>query len=317
MTQADLAIITGLSRQTINYIISGRTSIAPETAFTLAKAFENDPAGWLKLESEYRLSLYQEESEPELEDVERRSHIMQIAPIRDMQRRGWIKSSKHFDEIESELKRFFATDDLQTQMSFPVAYSKSTKVPSDDRAVQAWLYRAKQIAQTMPVEKFDDKKLETAKKNLRRVAAFSKETYRVPQILAKCGVRFIVIEPLPHTKVDGAAFWLNENSPVVALSIRFDRMDSFWFTLMHELEHISNKDAISVDHEIEEMAKQGRVLHDIEKRANEGAAANLIDPSELESFIRRVSPLYSRDKIIQFAHRIKIHPRHHYRSTPA
>ena len=307
-TQADLAIVTGLSRQSINYAISGRTSITPELALTLATAFDNEPSTWLELESEYRLSLIQQESTPGIEDIEKRSSIMQVAPIRDMQKRGWIKKTKDFTEVEAELKRFFNTDNLQGSLEFPAVYSKSVKVPSDDKAVRAWLYRAVQIAKAMPVEKFNDKKLSRAEKELRLVAAFVKETYRVPQILAKYGIRFVIIEPLPYTKVDGAAFWLNEQAPVIAMSIRFDRIDSFWFTLMHEFDHIKNKDAISVDRDIEESVRSENSLDDIEKRANRGAAASLINPDELESFVRRVSPLYSRDKIIQFAHRIKIHP---------
>jgi HTH-type transcriptional regulator/antitoxin HigA len=308
LTQVDLAIITGLSRQSINYIITGRTSITAEIAMMLATAFDNNPSEWLELENQYRLSLVQGERMADLENVERRTFVMQIAPIRDMQRRGWIKDTKDFDEIERELKRFFQTNDLCASMDIPVAFHKSARIPSDDKAVRAWLYRAIQIAKAMHVEKFDSKKLEKAEKELKRVAAFAKETYRVPQILAKYGIRFIVIEHLPHTKVDGAAFWLNENSPVIVVSIRFDRIDSFWFTLMHEVEHIKNRDAISIDNDIEETAKLDVGIDEIERRANEGAAASLIEPAELESFIRRVSPLYSREKIVQFAHRIKIHP---------
>jgi HTH-type transcriptional regulator/antitoxin HigA len=45
-----------------------------------------------------------------------------------------------------------------------------------------------------------------------------------------------------------------------------------------------------------------------ERRANDQAAAALIPRSEIESFIRRVGPLYSKTRIVQFAHRIKIHP---------
>jgi HTH-type transcriptional regulator/antitoxin HigA len=46
----------------------------------------------------------------------------------------------------------------------------------------------------------------------------------------------------------------------------------------------------------------------MERRANDDAADALIPRAEMESFIRRVGPLYSKDKIIKFAHRIKMHP---------
>ena len=305
LTQADLAIITGFSRQTINYIISGRTNITPEIAVILATAFGNDADYWLQAENRYRLTKLKRS---ETSGIEKRAAILQLAPVRDMQKRGWIKQTSSFEELEAELKRFFGADDLQSELGFVATYRKSLSVPSDDRAVRAWCFRAKQLAKAMIVGEFKEKNLSKAEKELTRISAFAKETYRVPQVLSKYGIRYVVLEHLPHTKIDGAAFWLDESSPVIAMSIRFDRIDSFWFTLMHEFSHIKNKDALSVDHNLEESVKQDNVINNIERRANENAAASLINPEELESFIGRVSPLYSRERIIQFAHRIKVHP---------
>lgn len=304
-TQADLAIITGFSRQTLNNIISGRSAITPEAAVALASAFANDPSDWLRLDSEYRLGLIQRDKS----DVGHRAAIMQFAPVRDMQRRGWIKQTQDFQEIESELQKFFDTDNLEGSLDFQAAFSRNTELPTNDKAVRAWYFRARQVARAVPVSKFDLKNLGKLEKELRRVAAYAKETYRIPQLLAKYGIRFVIIEHLPQTRVDGAAFWLDENSPVIGLSVRYDRIDSFWFTLMHELKHIQNEDALSIDDGLKETLEATDVkLSDAEKRANQEAAASLIDPEELSSFINRCSPLYSEQRVIQFAHRLKVHP---------
>jgi HTH-type transcriptional regulator/antitoxin HigA len=87
-------------------------------------------------------------------------------------------------------------------------------------------------------------------------------------------------------------------------------MDNFWFTVMHEVSHIKNGDALSVDRDLTgEDSGEPILIHDeAESRASEEAAHSLIPREEIESFIRRVGPLYSKDRIIQFAHRIKIHP---------
>jgi len=58
-------------------------------------------------------------------------------------------------------------------------------------------------------------------------------------------VRFLVLEPLPQTRIDGACFWLDEYSPVVVVSVRYDRIDGFWHTLMHELEHMKNRHGLT------------------------------------------------------------------------
>jgi HTH-type transcriptional regulator/antitoxin HigA len=143
------------------------------------------------------------------------------------------------------------------------------------------------------------------------LAAYSKETRHLPGLLLEYGIRFIVIEPLPGSRIDGASFWIDDEKPVVALSIRFDRIDAFWFTVMHELAHIENQDSLSVDTEIIDGSKGLIVMlatDEAEIRANHQAAERLVSSEELESFIKRVGPYYSKERIIQFAHRIKMHP---------
>jgi HTH-type transcriptional regulator / antitoxin HigA len=93
--------------------------------------------------------------------------------------------------------------------------------------------------------------------------------------------------------------------------IPHQQMDNFWFTVMHEYSHMRHGDAFSLDLDIEgdDIDRDTQLPVDLcEQRANVEAAAFLIPRSELEGFIGRVSPLYSKERIIQFAHRIKIHP---------
>ncbi len=59
------------------------------------------------------------------------------------------------------------------------------------------------------------------------------------EFLHKHGIHFAVEEHLPHTHLDGAAIKMPNGAPLVALTLRHDRLDNFWFTLCHELAHIS------------------------------------------------------------------------------
>jgi HTH-type transcriptional regulator/antitoxin HigA len=228
-----------------------------------------------------------------------------------MMKRGWIapKDATNDDELEQELAKFFGGS-LNAQ--FPVAARRTASLESLNPAEKAWCFRARQLAQSILVEEFDSQKLEAAERQLRKAAAYPKDASRVAQILSESGIRFVVIEPLPGARIDGAAFWLNENSPVIALSIRFDRMDAFWFTLFHEFAHIKHRDAMSID--VDVLKDQdggitvGLAIDDNEKRANEAAADMLVPQPELESFIARLAPYYSADRVVQFAHRVKIHP---------
>jgi HTH-type transcriptional regulator/antitoxin HigA len=303
-TQDELAAIIGCTRQTIIQIMGGNSGISPPMAVALAAAFGNKPSDWLRLESAHQLSRVQ----AEVSDVERRARIYGKAPIRDMQRRGWIKDTRDVGELESELTRFYGIKTLDEQPSLAVSTRRSTLIDSLSPSQVAWCVRARQLASALQVSRFDSDRMSQAAVKLRELAAYRQEARHLPKVLASYGIRFVVVEPLPGSKIDGAAFWLAANkSPVVAVSIRYDRVDAFWFTVMHEFSHVQHGDAISVD-TLGETGNETNTTGQHEIRANREAASILVPPYELESFMGRVAPLYSRQRIIQLAHRLEIHP---------
>jgi HTH-type transcriptional regulator/antitoxin HigA len=305
-TQDELAAVTDRSRQTINELIAGKVGVTPEMAIALAAAFGNTATEWMKWDSAYRLSRANDDAV----SVQQKARLYEIAPVRDMQKRGWIKETKNLSELEAELKRFFGTESLDTEFSFPVSAQRSANLGYLNPAERAWVFRARQIASALPISQpFDYKSIDAGERELRALAAFPQEAKRVPQLLARYGVRLVIVEPLPTAEIDGAAFWLDRISPVIAVTLRYDRLDGFWFTLMHELSHIRNNDPLSVDRDlIGTNAGAILLIEEHEQRASQEAAASLIPAHELDSFVRRVGPLYSKVRIIQFAHRMKIHP---------
>lgn len=56
--------------------------------------------------------------------------------------------------------------------------------------------------------------------------------------LKKFGITVVIERHLPKTYLDGAVCFHN-GKPIIALTLRRDNIDNFWFTLMHELAHIS------------------------------------------------------------------------------
>lgn len=306
-TQEELAQITGKTRQTISSIAAGRTGVSPEMAIALGAAFGNEPAEWLRWQSHFDLSI----ADADPSNVQRRARLYGLAPVREMLKRGWIELKRldDDDDLERELTNFFGGS---LEVVFPIAARRTATLDSLNPAEKAWCFRARQLAQSILAAEFHHDRLASAERQLRRAAAYQKDATRVARILSDHGIRFIVIEPLPGTKIDGAAFWLDENSPVIALSLRYDRLDAFWFTLFHEFAHIKHGDSISVDIDCIKDHDGGIAVglaeDEQEQRANEAAAEMLIPRAEIESFIRRLAPYYSTERVVQFAHRVKIHP---------
>lgn len=56
--------------------------------------------------------------------------------------------------------------------------------------------------------------------------------------LRNYGISLIIEPHFPQTYLDGATLILDKDHPVIGLTLRHDRLDNFWFTLMHELAHI-------------------------------------------------------------------------------
>jgi HTH-type transcriptional regulator/antitoxin HigA len=299
-SQEQIASLTGRSRATISNIVSGKQGVTAEMAVALAAAFGNSATEWLGWESEYQLSLVDQT------EIERRARIYASAPVAEMRKRGWIKDTEDLAELETELGSFFGDDDAEFAMR------RSTKSGGLSPAEKAWCSRARQLASALAVERFSSHSLPVLEKKLRHTAAYPGEIRNLPRLFATYGVKFVVIERIAGAKIDGAAFWIG-NSPVIAVSARWDRIDSFWFTVAHEFMHIKHSDPGIADVDLLQENDKGVVAlvkpdDAIEKRADADAANLLVPQAELESFVRRLSPLYSSVRLVQFANKIKMHP---------
>ena len=301
-TQSDLAQILGRDLPAVSQIIQGKRSITPDMAVSFAAAFGNEPGFWLNLDSSYRVSLISPDSE-----VERRARIFTLAPVRDMEKRGWIRPTSSLDDLEKELCRFYHTTELGLEPRVHVNARQPLKIGGLDSSQVAWCIRAGKLATVVDAERFDKDQFKAALPEVKSLADYPEKTKHLPRVLAKIGVRLVVVEPLPHSRIDGAAFWLADDAPVVVLSLRYDRIDCLWFTLFHELSHVRHCDAQSVDSDMVGEQKTD-IKIEIEQRANREAAASLIPPAAMDSFILRVKPFYSKAKITQFAIRMNIHP---------
>lgn len=303
-TQIDLAEVLGRNVALVNQIISGKRSITPETARGLAAAFGTSPEFWLRLEQSYQLWRVRDK---DATAISRRAILYSSAPISDMMRRGWIEPSENVDVLEKRLLTFFGVNTIE-EVQHPFAYAarKSTPYTQETTPSQrAWLARAKQIAQSVRVAPYTANSVENALARLRLLAHTAEETRHVSKVLSENGIRFVVVEPLAGTKIDGACFWFN-GSPVIALSMRYNRIDNFWFTLMHELGHCSQQE-VSLDSDLD-TSKANTEKPESERNADEFALKSLINPKDLDNFIARKRPLYSTQSIIAFAQTKNVHP---------
>jgi HTH-type transcriptional regulator / antitoxin HigA len=301
-TQNDLALILGWQPQDVSSLMNRKKKFTAEVAQQLADAFNNSPEFWMDIEGNYwtavesRIALLQVSPN---DDIKRRSKLFTNFPTKELQKRGWISKTDNIEELAPQIEDLINRGEkLQSVASF----KRTTKDEKLNIPESLWLGRTMQLAEMLPIEKYDEKRLDSLFRLLRKAAKSSQAVHKVAELLQRYGIRFVINEKLKNAQIDGAAFWLDDNSPVVALSLRFNNIGSFWFALMHELTHIKYRDRFSLDD------LQNSPRNEIEDRANNEAAEILVPQVELNWFIKSTAPYFSKAKINNFATKLEIHP---------
>jgi len=240
-------------------------------------------------------------------DISRRANLYAKGPIRQMLRRHWIEPSDNLDVLEQRVKDFYLLASINDVPAFPYAARRSTLATTPSQL--AWLFRAKALADGVSVARtFSDSSCRDAIAHLRPMMANPEDARMIPQLLAEQGIRLVCVEGLSGAKIDGATFWPSKDSPVIALSFRYDRIDWFWFTLLHELDHVANRErSLDIDL-VGTHAEPGEVKSKAEQRADRNATEALVPRGKLDSFITRVEPLFAKVRIMGFANTIGVNP---------
>ncbi|MBG0845745.1 HigA family addiction module antidote protein [Pseudomonas chengduensis] len=305
-TQQELAEILDRPPRLVSEIISAKRAITPETAKGLGEAFGTSAEYWMNLESQYQLSKVKTESNI----VARKAKLYTEFPVRETIRRGWIQASENIEVLEQRFLDFFKIKVIGETPSI-CHFAKRTNEGSEASMLQlAWLFRVKQLAEKQVLTRYSKESLQLAVEKLKTLLNAPEEARKAPAILAEAGVRIVFVEAISGSKIDGACFWLSEDKPVIGMTLRFDRIDNFWFVLRHEIEHILREDGKNSEGPIIDtnIGEDSSSVIECERLANQAAQNFCVPDQQLNDFIARIEPYFSEKKICAFAQRINIHP---------
>jgi len=198
-------------------------------------------------------------------------------PVKAMAKRGWLPNGPDLvDRVEELLAGLIERAGGREVAAAPL-YRKSDhrriNAKTDEYALRAWCWQVMALGNEAQPH-VDYQSGVVTPEFLRRVARLSRwgdGPRRAKDFLGQHGIVLQVLEHLPRTYLDGAALWASGGWPVIGLTLRYDRIDNFWFTLLHELAHVGRH--LDEDH-------TAWFVDDLSLRSGEGS---LEDPREGEA----------------------------------
>lgn len=236
-------------------------------------------------------------------------------PVFEMVKRGWLPKVDNPKEMAEDLiagllERAGGREALP-QALYRKNNSARRNARMDPYALQAWcLHVLAQARENPPAGTYrDDSINESFLRFLATLSRLPDGPKRAVEALNQHGIAVVYARHLPKTHLDGAALRTKEGIPVIGLTLRYDRLDNFWFCLLHEAahiwKHVSSDRCIYIDD-----LSLSESDHDedwsIEKEADL-LAQNALIPSDAwdrSKLLNRATP----SRVISFAQSINVHP---------
>ncbi len=165
-------------------------------------------------------------------------------PLKALARRGWIPDVPDRLARAEELVRDLITRAGGEHAACAALYRKNdhlrANAKTDPYALKAWCWHVLATARAS-LPKADYQSGTVTLEFLKQVArlSWSEAGPRLAQeFLENSGIPLVIEPHLPKTYLDGAALQLDDGRPVIGLTLRYDRIDNFWFCLLHELAHV-------------------------------------------------------------------------------
>ena len=238
-------------------------------------------------------------------------------PLAAMAKLGWIPQARNMrDQAEELIKDLINRAGVGALSPTPLYRkndSRRVNAKTDDYALMAWCWQVLARARENKAEVKYQPGVVTAEL-MRQVAGMSvleDGPLRARDFLGQHGIGMEYVKHLPKTHLDGAALRLPDSNPVIGLTLRYDRIDNFWYTLLHELAHVglhlrecNDETGFVDDHSLRGMGTGGSDT--VEQEADHMAQDALIPPEIWDDGVIMVDP--NPMAVLRMAWEAQVHP---------
>lgn len=237
-------------------------------------------------------------------------------PINEMAKRGWLRSVASTKAKAEDLIRELITSAGGVKaVPMPLCRRNDAmrqNAKTDTYALLAWCLKALAESRDQKLTGTYNSGSVTleALAELAKSSAYEDGPKRAKDALSSWGIHLVCVAHLPKTYLDGAALRsVDGGAPIVALTLRYDRIDNFWFSLLHELAHVGRHFNGAAEAFVDDFSLRDAPSRHEDPRENEADdwAEEALIPRDLWAGAGLNSHA-SYSGIIAFSQRVGVHP---------
>lgn len=243
MGPKEFAARTNKPEQTITAILKGDSSITPDMAVLFETVIRVPAHYWLSRQRQHDESKARLQREAEIAGL---ADWAKQFPLTEMMKKGWLPTTAAAPEKVQGLLTYFQVsskegwENYYCKSQLKVQFRLSLANTREPQALSAWLRRGELQAQELDAPPYSESAFKAVLPALKQVMATHPADFfdQLRELCRGAGVRVVHTPCLPKAPISGATRWLKPDQPLLQLSGRYKRNDSFWFTFFHEAGHI-------------------------------------------------------------------------------
>ncbi len=307
MGPKEFALRAGKPEKTITAILKGDSSITPDMAVQFENVTKIPSHFWTNLQRDFDEYIAREKRQVV---IEKAIEWTKSFPVKEMIAQEWLPQVESVQEKVMAMLSFFgfsshsAWEDYYFNQQLKVAFRISLANTKEPYAISAWLRKGELQAADLQAKAYSEKEFKNALIDLKTLMARHPTDFfnKLQNVCLNVGVKVVYTPSLPKAPICGSTRWIN-NTPLIQLTGRYNRNDSFWFTFFHEAGHILLHGKKDIFLEKVEYSDLDKIK---ESQADEFAIKWTLPENE-EKEILNAAPL-SNEMIKSFATKFNTHP---------
>ena len=274
ITQAELAVRTGVSTAYVSNVIAGKKDISARFALALEYALGVPKSFWLNLQANYEAELLEYNEIGTIAESERTAREALDEVVMYLRKKGKLPAEEDKDESILSIRKALQISDISNLKNvIPYGILKIDNSTVDSNVLGAWIRICQMYEGSGNIEnRFRSDKIDDLVSEIKEIMLESggRTKENLKKTMARHGIDFSTLQSFRGAPVQGYISQKTDGVFHLLLTEKESYADEFWFSLFHELGHIVNGD----------VRKSGRYIDD-GRDAKKEAAADLFASNKL------------------------------------